>query len=76
MSCGSGTLPQLMISHSAHLADRPSEHRSDVPPALERLIMRMLSKDVALRPSAVEVEQELQHIARAILPIVEELAVA
>ena len=40
-----------------------------MPVALEHLILRMLSKDPALRPTAAEVEAELQHIARAILPL-------
>jgi serine/threonine-protein kinase len=68
-----GTLPQLMLSHSQLLADPPSEHRSDIPPTLERLIMRMLSKEPALRPTAAEAEAELQRVARTILPLHDDL---
>jgi eukaryotic-like serine/threonine-protein kinase len=71
-----GTLPQLMLSHSQYLAELPSEHRSDVPPALEKLIMRMLSKEPAMRPTATEVEAELQRVARASLPLHDLEAVA
>ena len=71
-----GTLPQLMLSHSECLADQASKRRSDVPPALDRLISRMLSKDSALRPTAAEVENDLQRIARSLVPAQELEAVA
>jgi serine/threonine-protein kinase len=61
-----GTLPQLMLAHSEQLAERPSARRSDMPPALERLIMRLLSKDPGMRPTANETEVELGRISRQI----------
>ena len=71
-----GTLPQLMLSHSEHLPDAPSSRRSDIPYALDRLISRMMSKDGALRPTAPEVEHELQRIARSLAPAQQLEAVA
>ena len=52
---------------AAHVAERPrpvSTHRSDVPPALERLVMRLLEKRAEDRPSsAAEVVAELDTLA-------------
>ena len=51
---------------SAHLAEQPrpvSTHRSDVPPALERLVMRLLEKRPDHRPSsAADVVAELDAL--------------
>jgi serine/threonine-protein kinase len=54
-----GTLPQLMLAHCQQLAERPSTLRSDVPAELERLIMRSLAKDPAMRPTMHDVEVDL-----------------
>jgi len=63
-----GTLPQLMVAHSENLVERPSARRSGVPRDLERLVMRLLAKDPALRPTAHEAESELGRIAREMAP--------
>jgi serine/threonine-protein kinase len=57
-----GTLPQLMLAHHEWLAERPSLHRSDVPAELERLIVRAMAKDQALRPTMAELEVGLRQI--------------
>ena len=57
-----GTLPQLMLAHCHQLAERPSILRSDVPADLERIIMRALAKEPAMRPSMHELELELVGI--------------
>jgi serine/threonine protein kinase len=58
----SGPLPQLMLSHSNVLATRPSEKR-ELPAELERLIMRALSKDPAMRPTMREMAHDLTALA-------------
>jgi len=57
-----GPLPQLMLSHSNMLAVRPSEKR-EIPASLERLIMRALSKDPAMRPSMRDMAHDLTDVA-------------
>ena len=57
-----GTLPQLMLAHHEWLAERPSLHRSDIPADLERLIVRAMAKDQALRPTMAELEVGLRQI--------------
>ena len=49
----------------AHLTDEPprlAERRPDVPPALDALVARMLTKDPAARPTASEVADTLARI--------------
>lgn len=58
----SGGLSQLMASHRHRQPARPSEHRPDLPPVLERMIVRSLAKDPALRPSTAELEAELSRM--------------
>ncbi len=58
----SGPLPQLMLSHSNLLPTRPSEKR-DIPAELERIIMRSLSKDPAMRPTMREMARDLSAFA-------------
>jgi serine/threonine-protein kinase len=65
----SGALPQLMASHRYRLPVRPSEHRPELPPELDRLIMRALAKDPAQRPSAAELEAELAQLVYAAAPL-------
>ena len=54
-----GTLPQLMLAHCEKLPARPSTMRSELPPELERVILRAISKDPAMRPTMLELEAEL-----------------
>ncbi len=56
-----GTLPQLMLAHHEWLAERPSLHRQ-LPAELERLIVRAMAKDQALRPTMAELEVGLRQI--------------
>ncbi|CAN5569088.1 hypothetical protein BH11MYX1_BH11MYX1_41940 [soil metagenome] len=58
----SGPLPQLMLSHSNLMATRPSEKR-DMPAELERIIVRALSKDPAMRPTMREMARDLAAFA-------------
>jgi len=58
----SGTLPQLMTAHCERLPERPSMHRPGIPSELERIIVRALSKDPALRPTMAELEGELRRL--------------
>jgi eukaryotic-like serine/threonine-protein kinase len=58
-----GTLPQLMILHTEQLPQRPSTYRSEMPPTLEGLIMRMLAKDAGMRPTMDEVEYTLSRLS-------------
>lgn len=58
-----GTLPQLMLLHTEQLPLRPSTYRSEISATLEGLLMRMLSKDPAMRPTMDEVEYTLSRLA-------------
>jgi len=57
-----GPLPQLMLSHSNVLPQRPSEKR-EIPAELERIIMRALSKDPAMRPTMRDMGRDLASLA-------------
>jgi serine/threonine-protein kinase len=59
-----GALPQIMVQHLEHLPPRPSQVRSTVPAALDRLVMRMLAKDPAMRPTMAEVEIQLAQLVQ------------
>lgn len=63
-----GALPQLMASHRYRQPPRPSAHRPDLPPALERVVMQALAKDPAKRPSATALHAELEAILCAVRP--------
>jgi len=67
-----GTLPQLMLGHCEAFAPRPSTLRSDLPGALERLILRAMAKNAAMRPSMIEMEVELAMILRSLNGIADE----
>ena len=58
----SGTLPQMMTAHCERLPERPSTHRPGIPAELERIIVRTLAKDPALRPTMAELEVELRKL--------------
>ena len=64
-----GTLPQLMLAHAEQRPPRPSWLRSHVPPALERLILRALAKDPAMRPTMADLAFELAELAVRRAPI-------
>jgi serine/threonine-protein kinase len=67
-----GTLPQMMMGHCEAMAPRASTLRSDIPAALERLIMRAMAKEPGMRPSMIEMEVELAVCLRSLNGIVEE----
>ena len=56
-----GPLPQLMLSHSNVLPTRPSEKR-ELPAELERIIMRALAKDPAMRPTMRDMTRDLSAL--------------
>jgi len=62
----SGPLPQLMLAHCKQHPPRPSWLRSGIPGGLERLVMRMLSKDPGMRPTMREVGRSLAELAEAL----------
>ncbi|NEA22203.1 protein kinase [Actinomadura bangladeshensis] len=57
------------LQHLAHvnaLPELPSFHRSDVPPELDHLVLRLLNRDINKRPSrASEVHDELRALSAA-----------
>jgi serine/threonine protein kinase len=61
----SGALPQLMAAHCERLPERPSARRAELDPELERLIVRALAKDPAMRPTMADMEAELTRLSRA-----------
>jgi serine/threonine-protein kinase len=58
-----GSLPQLMLAHLEQRPARPTWLRAGVPIELERIIMRSLAKDPAMRPTAQELASELGDLA-------------
>lgn len=58
----SGTLTQLAIAHCEAMPPRPSARTPNVDPTLERLIVRALAKDPALRPTMAEMANELHNL--------------
>jgi serine/threonine protein kinase len=59
----SGALPQLMRAHCEHLPERPSVRCPSLDPELERLIIRALAKDPAMRPTMADLDAELARLA-------------
>jgi len=59
----SGSLPQLMRAHCERMPDRPSARGAQVDPDLERLIVRALAKDPAMRPTMADLDAELARLA-------------
>ena len=58
-----GPLPQLMIvAHQRAAGSRPSTIR-DLPAELERIIMRALAKDPAMRPTMKDMARDLAAFA-------------
>jgi eukaryotic-like serine/threonine-protein kinase len=60
-----GSLPQLMLAHLEQRPARPTWLRAGLPVELERVIMRSLGKDPALRPTMRELADELGDLADA-----------
>ena len=60
-----GSLPELMIAHMNKRPARPTWLRAGLPVDVERLIMRALSKDPAMRPTMLELAQDLGDLAEA-----------
>ena len=60
-----GGLQDLRIAHTERMPPRPAAHRPDVDPALERLIVRALAKDPALRPTMADACAELVRLTPA-----------
>jgi serine/threonine protein kinase len=58
----SGSLPELMTAHCEQLPIRPAVICCDLDPDLDRLIVRMLAKDPAMRPEMTEVDAELSRL--------------
>ena len=61
----SGSLPQMMTAHCEHLPARPLVSCPELPPELDRLIMRMLAKEPGMRPSMTDVDAELSRLLPA-----------
>ncbi|HEU4610435.1 MAG TPA: serine/threonine-protein kinase, partial [Kofleriaceae bacterium] len=61
-----GSLPQLMLAHLEQRPARPTWLRAGVPIELERVILRALAKDPALRPTMRELADELGDLADAL----------
>ena len=58
-----GSLPELMNKHCDQRPARPSWLRAGVAPDLERMILRALAKDPAMRPSMEQFAAELGDLA-------------
>jgi serine/threonine protein kinase len=63
-----GSLPQLMVAHLEQRPARPSWLRANVPIELERLILRALAKQPAMRPTMAELAAALDDLADAASP--------
>jgi serine/threonine-protein kinase len=62
----SGSLPQMMTAHCEHLPPRASASCPDLAPEIDQLIMRMLAKDPAMRPTMLEVDARLRLMMPAV----------
>ena len=60
-----GSLPQLMLAHLEQRPARPTWLRAGLPIDLERVILRALAKDPAMRPTMRELADELGDLADA-----------
>jgi serine/threonine-protein kinase len=60
-----GSLPQLMLAHLEQRPARPTWLRAGLPIELERVILRALAKDAAMRPTMRELADELGDLADA-----------
>jgi serine/threonine-protein kinase len=72
-----GSLPRLMLAHLEQRPARPTWLRAGVPIELERVILRALAKDPALRPTMRELAEQLGDLADAMsLSVTMPMAVA
>jgi serine/threonine protein kinase len=60
-----GSLPELMIAHMNKRPARPTWLRAGLPVDAERLILRALAKDPAMRPSMLELARDLGDLVEA-----------
>jgi eukaryotic-like serine/threonine-protein kinase len=58
-----GALPQLMHAHCESMPERPSVRCPSLDPDVERLIIRALAKDPAMRPTMTDLDAELARLA-------------
>jgi len=58
-----GSLPEVMLAHLEKRPARPTWLRRGLPLEVERLVMRALSKDPAMRPTMAELARELGDLA-------------
>jgi serine/threonine-protein kinase len=64
----SGSMPELMLAHLEQRPARPSWLRAGVPAELDRLILRALAKEAALRPTMEEIACALAVLADRLAP--------
>jgi eukaryotic-like serine/threonine-protein kinase len=60
-----GSLPEIMLAHLDRRPARPTWLRAGLPIELERIIMRALGKDPAMRPTMAELACELGDLVEA-----------
>lgn len=58
-----GSLPEVMVAHLERRPSRPSWLRRGLPIELERVVLRALGKDPALRPTMHELARDLGELA-------------
>lgn len=58
-----GSLPELMNKHTDQRPARPSWLRAGIPLEVERLVLRALAKDPAMRPSMADLADALADLA-------------
>ncbi len=58
-----GALPQLMLAHCERMPERLSARCARLDPEVERVVMRALAKDPAMRPTMADLDDELTRLA-------------
>ncbi|MBC7976869.1 MAG: serine/threonine protein kinase [Myxococcales bacterium] len=58
-----GALPQLMLAHCERMPERLSVRCASLDPEVERVVMRALAKDPAMRPTMADLDDELTRLA-------------
>lgn len=56
----------IAMKHVEELPIPPSNYRTGIPPMLEAIVMRTMSKDPTLRPSSFELVQELTNLEKTL----------
>jgi serine/threonine-protein kinase len=59
----SGALTQMMLGHCERMPERPSVRCPGIDPELERVIIRALAKDPAMRPTMADLDVDLARLA-------------